>query len=184
MNLLLAGLVVFLGIHLVPVFRSLRSQLIGTIGETPYKLVFTVISFAGLLMIIYGKGQATFEHVYLPPEWGPNVTRLVMLPVFILLAASNTPSHLRNFLRHPMLIAILLWSVGHLLANGDKASILLFGGFALYAIIDLIAVNFRESSERKQPNGLRGDIIAVVAGVVVYGLVFTFHATLFGVSPI
>ena len=184
MTLLIAGLAVFLGIHLVPVFTSLRSGLIRAIGDTPYKIVFTLFSFAGLLMIIFGKGQAGFEHIYLPPDWGPKVTRLIMLPVLILLAASNTPSHLRNFFRHPMLLAILLWSVGHLLANGDQASVLLFGGFAAYAIIDLISVNTRKSSERKQPNGIRGDSIAVVAGIVMYGLIFSFHASLFGVSPI
>ena len=39
-----------------------------------------------------------------------------------------------------MLVGIILWAIGDLFANGDLASLLLFGAFLAYAIVDLIAV--------------------------------------------
>jgi uncharacterized membrane protein len=90
-------------------------------------------------------------------------------------------------LKHPMLVAIKIWAVAHLLGNGDLASIVLFASFLVWAIVDRI------SEKRRFKAGLthnpvfvsyRYDVIAIVAGVILYGLfVWRLHYWLIGVQP-
>ena len=68
-----------------------------------------------------------------------------MLPVFILLFAAYLPGRIKAKLRHPMLAAIKFWALAHLIANGDLASIILFGSFLAYAVFDRITLKRRAS---------------------------------------
>ena len=104
---------------------------------------------------------------------------------FVLLAGANGPvGRIKATVRHPMLLGVILWSTGHLLANGDQASTLLFGSFLVWAVIDLFA-----AVNRKEPAPVAtkpiADLIALAAGTGLY-LVFVFflHRLLFGVSPL
>ena len=97
------------------------------------------------------------------------------------------PSRIRNMLKHPMLVAIKIWAVAHLLANGDAAAILLFGSFLVWAIADRISVKRRSALGPlgARQGGLVGDAIVVVGGVSAYLLfMFHIHVWLFGVYPI
>ena len=109
-----------------------------------------------------------------------------MLPAMILLVAAYVPGEIKRRLKHPMLVAIKTWAVAHLLANGDLGSILLFGSFLVWAVVDRIAVKRRvEPSGLQIPNGgLRNDAIAVIVGLVLYGVgcAMTVEAGL-GVDP-
>jgi uncharacterized membrane protein len=104
--------------------------------------------------------------------------------VFILLAAANMPGKLRRLLRHPMLIGTLLWAGVHLLSNGDLASLLLFGGFGLWALADLVSATARGQSIGGQKASIRHDIIAVAGGLLAFAVVRYYHASLFGVAVI
>ena len=103
----------------------------------------------------------------------------------VLLAAAKMPTHMRAVLRHPMLLGVLLWATAHLLSNGDLRSVVLFGSFAGYAVLDLVSVVARgkQPSTDKAPR-LAMDGAAVVAGLVAAGLLTVFHGTLFGVPVI
>ena len=104
-----------------------------------------------------------------------------MIVVFILLAAANSPSHIRAAIKHPMLIAVLIWSVIHLLANGDLRGTVLFGAFFGYGVVDLFSAVQRHAVKTFEPVA-RHDVIAVIAGVVVALVLMTFHRVLFGVQ--
>ena len=69
-----------------------------------------------------------------------------MIPAFILLVAAYVPGQIKAKVRHPFLVAIKTWALAHLIANGDLASIFLFGSFLLYAVYDRIAVKRREET--------------------------------------
>ena len=103
----------------------------------------------------------------------------------VLFAAANMPTHIRAVLRHPMLLGLLLWATAHLLSNGDLRSVVLFGSFAGYAVIDLVSAVARDQrlSTDKAPR-LAMDGAAIVAGLVAAGLLAVFHAALFGVPAI
>ena len=182
MSMLIAGLVLFLGIHLVPMSPPLRRNLVSQFGENGYKALFSVVSLAGLVLIVWGFARAPYEVVYAPLPWARPLTHAVMPFVFILLAAANMPGHIRRTLKHPMLIAVLAWAIVHLLNNGDVRSILLFGSFAIYAITDLLSEIIRgKTLIGEKPARWTMDLAAVVGGLVVFGLVFRFHGALFGV---
>ncbi|WP_298814502.1 NnrU family protein [uncultured Roseibium sp.] len=190
MAILITGLVLFFAIHVLPMVPATRAGLISKIGENAYKGVFALVSIAGFALIIYGYGVARFEGpplLYDPPLWLRHVTMLLMVPVFIFLVAAYVPCRIRRALKHPMLVAIKLWALSHLLANGDLASVLLFGTFFLWAVADRISVKRRgpgagQIAGATAEPGRHTDIVVILIGIVLYGLfVWKLHGWLFGV---
>lgn len=185
MQVLLFGLVLFLGAHsLAIVAPGLRARL----GAGAYKGLVAVAAALGLWLTIRGFGTARQEPVvlYTAPAWMRHVTLTLMLPVFPLLLASQLKGHIRARLKHPMLVAVKLWAVAHLLVNGRLADVILFGAFLAWAVVDRISLKRRPGQPVPvpSPNALN-DVIAVIAGLVLYGLfVMSWHASLIGVSPL
>ena len=140
-------------------------------GEPVYKILFSVISLAGLVAIIYGYGTAPKIGLWNPPYWMGHVTLLFMLPVFPLIIEAFLPGQLRAKFPHPMLLALKIWAFAHLLANGDLASVLLFGSFLIWTIYERISLKKRDAlSGRPRVVGpQRNDWIALVAGLAIYG---------------
>ena len=175
MLLLAVGLVLFLGIHLVPTSPDLRNGLVERFGAASYKVVFAVLSFAGLLLIIYGYHKLQInpgKNVFFgdPPSWLKHVSWLLMLPAMIALVAAYVPSRIRSALKHPMLVAIKIWALAHLLVNWDLGSFLLFGSFLAYAVYDRISVKKRGALGPlgETQGGLGGNIAVLVIGVGLY----------------
>lgn len=182
MILLVAGLALFMAVHLVPSVVPLRDALIARLGAAPYRGVFSLIALAGLVLVVLGFARASVEPVYSAPGWGRQVAMVAVPVSLVLFAAANMPTHIRAVLRHPMLLGVLLWATTHLLANGELRSVVLFGSFAGYAVLDLVSAEVRgkRPSTEKAPR-LTMDAVAVVAGLVAAGLFIVFHGALFGV---
>lgn len=100
----------------------------------------------------------------------------------ILLAAAFIPGNLKRCTAHPMLWAITLWALVHLLANGDLAGLLLFGSFGLYSLYAMRSQTLRGARPAQTSRPIAGDIGAVVVGLIAYALLLRFHASLFGVA--
>lgn len=181
MTLLVAGLVVFFGVHLVPASPRLRARLVGGIGEWPYKGAFSVVALAGLAMVVAGMGRAPHVALWQPPAGSAAVAAILMGPALILLAAANFRNNIRRVARHPMSLGVLLWSLSHLWANGDLDSLLLFGGFAAFALFDM-----RPSGQRAADAGellaVARDWVAVAVGLAAYLGLAALHGRLFGVA--
>jgi len=184
MTTLIAGLVLFLGIHLLPTVPALRGNLAARWGEGRYKGMFALVSFAGLALIIAGYAMAERGAQLFPPQPAAIAVAPYAMPVaFILFAAANMPGHLRQTLKHPMLIGLLVWSAVHLLANGDVRGTVLFGSFLVYAVVDLVSAIHRHA-EKVSKAVARADVIAVVAGIVVALIFMTLHRVLYGVRVV
>lgn len=192
MTLLIAGLVVFLGCHMLPVLSGLRANLRDKLGAGLYKGLFSLVSLAGFVLIVMGYSAA--RNAGSPLIWDPptglrHLSMLLLVPVFVLLIASNMPGRIKAKLKHPMLVAIKLWALAHLLMNGDLASIVLFGAFLVWAVIDRISVKRRggglslqAAGEALSGNAGRNDLIALVGGLALYGVfVVWLHEILIGV---
>lgn len=192
MLLLILGLVVFLGVHSIKIAApAFRERFIAQRGENAWKGIYSIISIVGFVIIIWGYSIARYDApiLYTPPFWFTHITLLLMLVSFVLLVASSVPpGRIKVAVKHPMLLAIKLWSVGHLMANGDLASVVLFGSFLIWAIVDRISVSRREAAGLMEPIGpasVRNDILAIVIGLVAYILfVWKLHEWLFGVPPV
>jgi uncharacterized membrane protein len=184
MRLLLAGLTLFLGIHALPMIPALRAALVARWGEPRYKSVFSLISAAGLVLIVAGYAAAEDgTRLFAPFPAARTIAPFAMVASFILFAAANMRGHLRRIVRHPMLLGLLLWAAVHLLANGDRAGTVLFGAFLAYAIVDLVSVIQRGAAKLFVPVP-KHDVIAVVGGSAVALAVMTFHRILFGVPVV
>ena len=192
MLVLLAGLVIFLGVHCVSIVApAWRVAQVARRGELAWKGVYSLVSALGLVLIVVGYGLARREPVvlYVPPAGMRHLALLLMLPVFPLLFAAYLPGRIRRAAKHPMLLAVKLWALAHLLANGTLADVLLFGGFLAWAIVDRISVKRRPPAEAHRapaaPARPANDAIALTAGLALYGLFIAGgHRWLTGVSPL
>lgn len=190
MNLLILGLLVFLGLHSVRVFaEGTRTQLIARWGAGTWKGVYSVLSVLGLVLIVHGYGVArlTPQVLWASPTWTRHLAALLMLVAFVMLVAAYVPRNaIRARLHHPMVLSVKVWALAHLLANNTLADLLLFGGFLVWAVL-----NFRAARQRDRAQGTvyaagtaSGTALTVVLGVVAWA-VFAFwaHGPLFGVRP-
>ena len=192
MAVFIAGLVVFLGVHTVSIVApGWRAQQVAARGEGPWKGLYSVVAGIGLVVLIVGYGLARRAPIvlYTPPVALRHVALLLMLPVFPLLFAAYLPGRLSRAAKHPMLLAVKLWTVAHLLANGTLVDVLLFASFLAWAIADRISIKRRSALEAhdspRAPARPINDAIAVVAGLATYVVVlFWAHAWLIGVSPL
>ncbi|MGF1761647.1 NnrU family protein [Photobacterium sagamiensis] len=185
MFFLLLGLIIFITIHMLPTMPWLRQKLIDKLGRMPYLVFFSTISLISILLIIHGFGQAPKAPLWPPLPFARPMAHALMPFVFILLIAAYLNTHIRAKLKHPMLIATCLWAFVHLLAyEGNQASTLLFSCFFVYALIDIFLAKPRSSLKPKGKPKALFDIIAIVVGLTLFGLVLRGHQTLFGVAVI
>jgi uncharacterized membrane protein len=184
---MIAGLVLFLGTHIVTTKRGLRTQLIARHGEGVYKAAYSIVSIIGLALIVWGFSsyRATgWIDVWTPPRFMKHFAIALMLPAVIMLTSAYIRGRIYTALKHPMLAAVKLWAVAHLLANGDLGSIILFGSFLAWAVFDRISLK-RRADAGGPPipvGGVGNDVIAVVVGIIVYlALGYAFHPVVIGV---
>ncbi|HSW16277.1 MAG TPA: NnrU family protein [Ramlibacter sp.] len=190
MNLLLLGLVVFLGVHSVRITaEGWRTRTISRMGENPWKMAYTVLSLVGFGLIVWGYGLARQAPVTLwtPPRGMSHLAGLLMLVSFVLLAAPYVPRNgIKARLHHPMLLSVKVWALAHLLANGTVADVVLFGSFLVWAALCFRAARQRDRAAdvRYAPGTTRGTLITVAVGIVAW-VVFAFwaHGPLIGVRP-
>lgn len=178
MTLLIVGIVIFVGAHLlVMLLPRLRAQLYGSLGEGPYKGLFSLVSLLGLGLMIYGfyttRGMLEgADYLYTPASWARHAAMTLVLLAFIFVGASHGKGYLKLWLKQPMSIGIGLWALAHLLANGDRPGVLMFASILALAVVDIILSTARGKLPTHEPR-LRSDIIAVVIGIVLY-LIFLF----------
>jgi uncharacterized membrane protein len=190
MLVLLIGLVLFLGVHSTRMFApQWRSAKIDTLGLGKWKGLYSLVALAGLIMIVWGYGQARLDPTWLwvPPVWTRHLAALLTIPAFILLVATYVPhTHIKARVGHPMLLAVKFWAIAHLLANGTLADLLLFGGFLAWAVPLYIVSRRRDRMAAVvYPAGrVSRDAIAVVLGLVFWmAFALWLHGVLIGVKP-
>lgn len=190
---LLLGLVIFLGMHAFSRNRAARANLIASKGEAFYKMFYSLVSLLGFALIVYGfsfyRSQGMIP-VWNPPRGLGHLALLLVWPAFILMAAAYLPGKIKARAKHPMLAAVKLWAFGHLLANGDLGSILLFGTFLAWAVYARIALKKAERAEgagaaAAVAGSPRNDLIAIIVGTAAAAaFVLWLHTLLIGVAII
>ena len=187
MLVLAIGIVLFLGVHSAAI-AGRRDTLAARFGEPGFKLGYTALSLIGLALIIYGFGQYranAWQQVWTPPRGMNHLAIALMLPAMISLAASGLPGELKRRLKHPMLLAVKIWALAHLLANGDLGGMLLFGAFLAWAVVDRISLKKRQPAAGADiaPGWGRNDALAAGIGIAAWALFgFVLHPWLIGVS--
>jgi uncharacterized membrane protein len=185
------GLVLFLGVHSVRVFAEpWRASMIASVGEKPWKGVFSLVSLAGFVLIVVGYGLFRQSPVVLwpqPPVWTRHLAALLTLVAFVLLAAAYVPGNaIRARLHHPMVLGVKVWALAHLVANNTLADVMLFGGFLAWAVLDFRSARKRDRAGHVvYPAGRASrTALAVAIGVLAWAVfAFWLHRVLIGVAP-
>ena len=192
MLVLVIGLVIFFAIHLVPSNTGMRDGLIARFGLTGYKAIFDIVSLIGFALIVVGFAKLQMHpgknpQLWVPPLWTRHLAVGLMWPAIIALVAAYVPSRIHTMLKHPMLVAIKIGALAHLLANGDLAALVLFGSFLAFAVCDRISVKKRHALG---PIGAKAgpwynDLIVLGVGTALYLLILLWaHQLVIGVSPL
>lgn len=182
------GLAVFFGTHLFSAVRNRSGDgLPDVIGRGPYMVLYSILTVAGFAALVWGYAMIK-PWIYLadPPPWMKHITMALMLPAIILIVAAyvRPTGFIKKAVKHPMLTAVKLWAFAHLLVNWDVGSLILFGSFLAFGVIDRIAVKRRGDvgAANASPNVL-GDLISIAVGTALYGvLVYEVHSILFGID--
>ena len=190
MSVLIAGLVLFLGLHSLRIVADgWRNAQVARLGEKRWKGLFSLASLVGFVLIVYGYGLARQSPIvlYAPPVWSRHVAALLMLPAFILIVAGNMRgTKMKAAVGHPMVLGTKVWAFGHLLANGMLADVVLFGSFLVWAIADYASARRRDrlAGVVYPPGAASRDAMAIVIGIVAWAVFgFWLHGPLIGVRP-
>ncbi len=190
MLILIAGLLIFLGLHSSRIFaEGFRTSIIASRGEKAWKGIYAILSIIGFVLIVYGYSEARLTPITLwnPPVWTRHVAALLTLFAFILLAAAYVPKNPINAkLAHPMLLGAKVWATAHLLANGTVADVLLFGGFLVWAILCFRAAKKRDRAVgTTYPSGTALRMFATVGlGILLWAAFALYlHKVWIGVKP-
>jgi uncharacterized membrane protein len=191
MGVLLLGLLLFLGVHSARIVaEGARGRFIARRGENAWRGVYSLLSALGLVLVVWGYGQARTVPTLLwsPPTWTRSLASLLTLVAFVLITAAYVPRNgIKARLHHPMVLGVKAWALGHLLANDTLADLLLFGGFLVWAVFSYRAARARDRvAQTVYPAGsTTGTVTAVVIGVLAWAaFAFWAHAWLIGVKPI
>ena len=195
MLVLIIGIIVFLGAHTMTTLRATRGQLVDRFGLGPYKGLHSLIAVVGFALIVWGFARYRAEGligVWTPPLWTHHLTIALMWIAFVSLACINpapgrnqAPSRIRGWLRHPLLVAVKIWALAHLLANGDAGGMLLFGSFLAWAVYDRVAVKRRGDLGAATSASLtRADARALIVGTIAYVAMILLHPYLIGVPVV
>ena len=186
MAFLIAGVAFWSIVHLFPsLLPTTRTNLASKLGEGPYKGLYALDILIALALIIYGWKSATATHLYTPPLFGSPFIHLLMLLALILFTASSAPTNIKRFIRHPQMVAVVLWGTAHLLSNGDSRSVTLFGGLTVWAVLEIVFFNRRDGAWQKPDfRPVSSDVITVVIGVLAFAALLYFHNDWFGVAPL
>jgi uncharacterized membrane protein len=180
--ILLIGLLLFILPHLLREFGLRQAVIASRSSLGVYKGLYSLTAITGLMLIIWGKSLSPFIMVWQPIYELRYISHLLMLPALVLLVAGNVPAtYLSKYLKNPMLLAVVFWGLAHLWSNGDLASTLLFGSFALWGSVKFVALAYSDDTA-SNPKSLVWDVISIIGGLGLYVGISLYHGQLFGVG--
>lgn len=178
--LMILGIALWIGAH---VFKRLAPEIRSGLGEKGKGPVALVLLLSVVLMVI-GYRNSAFVPVYDLGAGAKHVAVIVMLPVIAFMGLGSSSSRVFITMRHPMLTGFVLWTGVHLLANGDRDSIVLFGSLGAWAILQMWLINREEGyfTPKRKEGTVAGDVRLLIISVVLYAVIAAVHIWL-GKNP-
>lgn len=177
MNMFAWALAAFVLIHVGVSATGLRAAIVSRIGEGPYRGLFSVASGVLLLGLIVGFGRMRADPfdplnqaLWAPPDWlrWPAYA-LALLGLTLAFAGLFTPGPtlagyerrglaqaepargVLRITRHPFLWGAALWAVAHLLVNGERFALMLFGALGVMVVLGARSIDRRGAA--RDPEG-------------------------------
>lgn len=186
MNLLIIGVLLWSVVHFIPAIApAFRQRLIDKLGAAPYRGVFLLALVGALVLIVVGWRSTPEEYLYVLPAWSRSVGLVLMFIAFVLFGAVHYKTAVKRFVRHPMLMGVVIWSVSHLLTNGTSRALILFGTLGVWALIEMPLINAREGA-RSLPEapGFSAEVKGLFISAIIFVVVIYLHPYFAGVSPL
>ncbi len=183
--LFIIGLCGFFALHALPFMPEQRERLVQLAGsEGLYKLIFSLASLLCLILAGLGKGLFPFVELWPTPTFLRYLSLIAMYVAFIFMVARVLPTNLKRYVRHPLLVGIIIWAATHIITNGDIGSLILFLSFLAYSIVAIRMTDLRTDTERPEPKvyPLEKDLILVGIASGIYLFFLVSHGLLFGRS--
>ena len=176
MGLLVVGVLLWAYSHLMkrvtPKFRA-------NLGESKGRMVAAGLSALAIVFMVVGYRSAEIIQIWNPPAMLRHVNNLLMLIAVYLFIVRYSQGVIRTKMRHPMLGAVKVWALAHLLVNGDVASMVLFGGVLAWAVVDMIMINKMQPEWRRPTRGsVMSDVFFLVPALILMGAIAAVHAHL------
>ena len=172
MTLLALGLILWSAAHL---FKRAAPDARAKLGDRGKGLVALLV-LGSVVMMVIGYRSADATAIWGFGGWALSVNNLLMVFAVVLLGIGNSKSRLRGKLRHPMLAGLILWSVAHLLVNGDLPSLVLFGWLGVWAVVTIRLINRAEPAPEPYTDGtLQGDVRLALISIVVFAVIVGIH---------
>lgn len=157
------GVAVWSCVHFIPsIGQTLRSFLIGNFGEISYKIGFSVVVIASIILMVIGWRSTDPSAVYVSPAWTGPLATLLMIAAFLLFGASHNRTRIKRFIRHPQLTGMIIW-----------------------ALIEIPLINAREGSwEKPELPSMGVELKGHAISLAIFATGFFLHPYFAGVSPI
>jgi uncharacterized membrane protein len=139
-----------------------------------------LLLLASVVLMTLGYQQATTTVWWGRQTAWVGVNNVLVYLGFYFIAGSQVGARVAGVIRHPQLTAVKLWALAHLLVNGDSASLLLFGGLLIWAVLEVVIINKQDGKpqlSRPQPS-LPREFAAIAITLLMYGLVAFIHGWL------
>ncbi|MFO1060965.1 MAG: NnrU family protein [Dongiaceae bacterium] len=162
MDQLLLAASLFVGSHFALSSPPLRAPLAARLGERGFTGVYSVLQIVLLVWLVRAYAAAPVAPVWTPPGWTAWIPILAMIPALLLMVGGfvqpnptavlqdadgppdTRPAGIFTITRHPVMWGFGLWALAHLCANGDLASIVLFGAVAVLALAGTLAIDAKK----------------------------------------
>lgn len=162
--LLLLASIAMVVTHVVPALPTVRQFLTGRLGERVYQGLYSLVALIMIVGMVYAFNRSPHEVVWEPGALAMRIPSVLMPLAFILLVTgvltrnptmfgqdsqldSGAPARgIVRITRYPLLWATILWSVSHIAANGDVASIIFFGGFLGLSVFGSIGIDKKRAA--------------------------------------
>lgn len=180
MIILTTGVLLFVALHGVAAVPGLKNYVKVQTGERWYGPIFGIASIIALAVIVLGWRSSEFVAIYDPQPWGWYVNYLLTFIAFLCLGIFLFRGSLRQKLRFPMGVATIFWATGHLFANGDLASLILFGGLLLGSLAHIIVATSNGIHPTREVR-IGHDGLSLIFGAALYGIMTQLHPALIGV---
>ncbi len=183
MGLMIAGLLLWSVVHLVPSMGAgFKANIVGDIGEQPYKGLFSLLIALSLVLIVLGWRSTTPTYLYTLPAFVRPLSLTLLVIAFLLLGAARQPTRIKRLIRHTQLSGVLIWAVAHLLLNGDSRGVVLFGWLGSWALLEIFFINRRDGAWEKPLAPSWGlEIRTALVSLAVFALVIFLHPYIAGV---
>jgi uncharacterized membrane protein len=162
---------------------SVKLQWKSLLGKNGYKASFAVLIVISIVLISLGWRSTQPDYLYTLPPVATHIAMSLLVIAFILMGASNYPTRIKRYVRHPQLSGLMVWGIAHLILNGDNRSVVLFTTLAIWALLEMIFISKREGLWQKpQAPSIGQEIKGIVISLIVIVVVVMVHPYIAGVA--